>query len=164
MIEGRRIWEKMSDMKNYKRRLMITAILLMVYGISLLVSVVMIQVVSPMLSWAEKVNLGLSEGNLRRGTMVGLIMAGIYMIAGINGISVSKGNGNTKVCWIATIVLMIILTIDVIANMYQLVLTSVAVYGGVKGPMSLTMGKRMSQFIVKMITLVIYVKAADKVY
>lgn len=156
--------ERMSGMKNHKRILVITAVLLIIYGITVLGSAVMLQIVLPMLSQAEKLDLGLSEGNLRTGMLVGLITAGIYLVAGIGGIKVSKGTGNTRVCKIAAVALMIILSIDVAANLYQLGLTSIAIYGEVRGPVSLTMGKRMSQFIVKMITLVLYFRAAVKVH
>lgn len=149
-------------MKNYKRRLKVMVILLIIYGISLLGSIAMVQVVSPMLSQAEKVNLGLSEGNLGIGTMIGLITAGIYLIAGISGIRVSKGAGNGKVCWIAAIALVVILTIDVVAAVYQMILISIATVGAVTDPTSLAIVKRMSQFVVKMIILAIYFKAVGK--
>jgi len=138
--------ERMSDMKNYRKRLMITAILLLTYVPTLFAAAGMLLIYFPQLSLAEKELLG-NEALIWSGVLIAVVTGIIYLIAGISGIMASRGKCDTGICKKMAIALIVIMVIDVIVSLLSVGIT-----------------KKVSQFIIKMIILGIYLKAADEIY
>lgn len=136
--------KRSKGMKNYERRLMITAILLLPYGIGLFGVAGMLMVYSPII---DQWFVGWSDALLWLCVAIAIVTAIIYLVAGISGIMASRGKCSTKICKYMAITLIVITVIDVVISLFSVGIT-----------------KKVSQFIVQMIILGIYLKAADEVY
>lgn len=126
---------------------MITAILLLTYVPTLFAAAGMLLIYFPQLSQAEKELLGNESLILWGSVLIAVVTGIIYLVAGVSGIMATRGKCDTRICKKMAIALIVIMVIDVIISLFSVGIT-----------------KKVSQFIIKMIILGFYLKAADEVY